>query len=126
MRQRGVTLGVVCAATCAVLAAGPSPQASSQAPSTPAAPAPKPQATGVREAAWSPDGKRLAITWYDQIWTMAPDGKDSRSLFKTGHLAERAGSGLVAGREVDRLRGGDERRVRCVGGGCRAVARRRG
>jgi gamma-glutamyltranspeptidase len=37
----------------------------------------------VREAAWSPDGKRLAITWYDQIWTMAPDGKDSRSLFKT-------------------------------------------
>jgi hypothetical protein len=24
--------------------------------------------TGVREAAWSPDGRRIAVTWFDAIW----------------------------------------------------------
>jgi gamma-glutamyltranspeptidase/glutathione hydrolase len=37
-------------------------------------------ATGVREAAWSPDGKRLAVTWFDAIWTMTPEGKDQKRL----------------------------------------------
>jgi gamma-glutamyltranspeptidase len=36
--------------------------------------------TGVREAAWSPDGKRLAITWFDAIWTVNPDGRDARRV----------------------------------------------
>ncbi len=39
-----------------------------------------PVTTGVREAAWSPDGKRIAVTLYDAIWTMTPDGKDPRRL----------------------------------------------
>lgn len=37
-------------------------------------------APGVREANWSPDGKRLVVTWFDQLWTMAPDGKDQKRL----------------------------------------------
>jgi len=47
--------------------------------------------TGVREAAWSPDGKRIAATWYDAIWTMGPDGKDPKRLVTTaqGWAAER-------------------------------------
>jgi gamma-glutamyltranspeptidase len=35
---------------------------------------------GVREAAWSPDGRRLAVTWDDVIWTMTPDGREARRL----------------------------------------------
>ena len=37
-------------------------------------------AAGVREAAWAPDGKRIAVSRYDAIWTMAPDGRDARRL----------------------------------------------
>lgn len=37
-------------------------------------------APGVREAAWSPDGKRLVVTWFDQLWTMTPDGKNQKRL----------------------------------------------
>jgi gamma-glutamyltranspeptidase/glutathione hydrolase len=35
---------------------------------------------GVREAAWSPDGKRLAVSRYDAVWTMAPDGKGAKRV----------------------------------------------
>ncbi len=45
--------------------------AQSQAASSPA---------GVREAAWSPDSRRLATTWFDAIWTMTPEGRDARRL----------------------------------------------
>jgi len=37
---------------------------------------------GIREAAWSPDGKRLAVSWFDAIWTMAPDGRDPKRVVK--------------------------------------------
>jgi len=47
--------------------------------------------TGVREAAWSPDGKRLAATWFDAIWTMTPDGKDMKRVVSApqGSASER-------------------------------------
>lgn len=47
--------------------------------------------TGVREAAWSPDGKRIAVTWYDAIWTMTPDGKAPKRVVSApqGWAAER-------------------------------------
>jgi gamma-glutamyltranspeptidase / glutathione hydrolase len=35
---------------------------------------------GVREAAWSPDGKRLAVSRFDLLWTMAPDGRDAKRI----------------------------------------------
>ena len=35
---------------------------------------------GVREAAWSPDGKRVAVSWFDAVWTMTPEGRDARRL----------------------------------------------
>ena len=41
-------------------------------------------APGVREASWAPDGKHLVVTWFDQLWTMAPDGKDQKRLNITG------------------------------------------
>ena len=35
---------------------------------------------GVREAAWAPDGKRVAVSRFDAIWTMTPDGKDAKHV----------------------------------------------
>lgn len=46
----------------------------------PQAAAASPQVTGVREAAWSPDGKRVAVTWFDAIWTMTPDGRGTKRV----------------------------------------------
>ena len=48
-------------------------------------------ASGVREAAWSPDGRRVAATRFETIWTMAPDGRDARRLVSKpdGWAAER-------------------------------------
>ncbi|HUQ87779.1 MAG TPA: hypothetical protein VM096_09480, partial [Vicinamibacterales bacterium] len=35
---------------------------------------------GLQEAAWSPDGKRIAVSYLDRIWTMTPDGKQARGI----------------------------------------------
>jgi gamma-glutamyltranspeptidase len=34
----------------------------------------------VREAAWSRDSKRLVVSRFDALWTMAPDGRDAKRL----------------------------------------------
>jgi len=36
--------------------------------------------SGMRDPAWSPDGKRLAVVILDRIWTTAPDGHDAHEL----------------------------------------------
>jgi gamma-glutamyltranspeptidase len=36
--------------------------------------------SGMRDPAWSPDGRRLAVVILDRIWTTAPDGRDAREL----------------------------------------------
>ena len=35
---------------------------------------------GVQEPSWSPDGKRVAVSYLDRIWTMAADGKQARPI----------------------------------------------
>ncbi len=35
---------------------------------------------GVQEPTWSPDGKRVAVSYLDRIWTMAADGKQARAI----------------------------------------------
>jgi gamma-glutamyltranspeptidase len=35
---------------------------------------------GVQDGAWSPDGKRVAISYLDRIWTLEPDGRQPRPL----------------------------------------------
>jgi gamma-glutamyltranspeptidase/glutathione hydrolase len=93
MRRSDVSLGIVSLSAFIVFAASPTPHASSRAVPRPtpqargrAASSPAPQvpsrvSTGVRETSWSPDGKRLAVTYYDAIWTMAPDGRAAKALF---------------------------------------------
>jgi gamma-glutamyltranspeptidase len=87
MRRRSV---IVLLAALSVLAASSavfsfqSTQAQTAADST-AIPA------GVREAAWSPDSKRLVVSRFGALWTMAPDGRDAkRVITKPGDwIAER-------------------------------------
>ena len=38
------------------------------------------RAGGIQDPAWSPDGRRLAFSYLDQIWISAPDGRDARPL----------------------------------------------
>src|SRR6187455_2595117 len=59
---------------------------------TPVSQEPATVTTGVREAAWSPDGKRIAVTWYDAIWTMTPDGKDPKRLVPEAQRSDRWGA----------------------------------
>jgi gamma-glutamyltranspeptidase len=35
---------------------------------------------GLQEPAWSPDGKRIAVSYLDRIWTMTPEGKQARAV----------------------------------------------
>ena len=35
---------------------------------------------GVQEPAWSPDGKRIAVSYFDRIWTLTPDGKQAKPI----------------------------------------------
>src|SRR6478735_10221136 len=35
---------------------------------------------GVQEPAWAPDGKRIAVSYLDRIWTMTPDGKQAKPV----------------------------------------------
>ncbi len=35
---------------------------------------------GVQEPAWSADGKRIALSYLDRIWTMTADGKQARAV----------------------------------------------
>lgn len=35
---------------------------------------------GVQEPAWSPDGKRVAVSYLDRIWTMTAEGRQAKSI----------------------------------------------
>jgi gamma-glutamyltranspeptidase len=35
---------------------------------------------GLREPAWAPDGKHLAVVFLDRIWTVLPDGREAHEL----------------------------------------------
>ncbi|MGE5243800.1 MAG: gamma-glutamyltransferase [Betaproteobacteria bacterium] len=51
---------------------------------------------GLRDPVWSPDGTRIAASWFDQVWTFAPDGKQARPLV-SGY-----GAGVAAGPLAER------------------------
>lgn len=44
---------------------------------------------GVQDPAWSPDGRRLAFSYLDRIWTSAPDGSRARQLRRASPATER-------------------------------------
>src|SRR6187549_697651 len=76
----GFAAGAFALGTFGTPLAARAPQARPAGQATPAPTAAIAGPSGIREAAWSPDGKRLAASWFDVIWTMAPDGKDAKKL----------------------------------------------
>src|SRR5215212_8255674 len=44
---------------------------------------------GVQEPAWSPDGKRIAVSYLDRIWTMTPEGKQAKAITAGSSAIER-------------------------------------
>ena len=45
--------------------------------------------TGLQDPAWAPDGKRIAVSYLDRIWTMTPDGRQARALTSESSGVER-------------------------------------
>jgi gamma-glutamyltranspeptidase/glutathione hydrolase len=41
---------------------------------------PSPTPRGTRDPAWSPDGRRLAFSYFDRIWTANAEGRDGKPL----------------------------------------------
>jgi gamma-glutamyltranspeptidase len=58
--------------------------------------------SGIREPAFSPDGKRLAVSWLDELWTMNPDGRDEKRVVtqRGGWLSEREPAWSPDGRSI--------------------------
>ena len=48
------------------------------------------QSRGLRDPAWSPDGRRIAASWFDRIWTFAPDGTQAHALVTSYAAGARA------------------------------------
>src|SRR5688572_27824209 len=40
----------------------------------------QPAVSGLQDPAWAPDGRRIAVSYLDRIWTMTPDGKQAKAL----------------------------------------------
>lgn len=38
------------------------------------------ESAGLRDPAWAPDGRRIAASWFDRIWTFDPTGRNPRRL----------------------------------------------
>jgi gamma-glutamyltranspeptidase len=55
---------------------------------------------GLREPAWSPDGKRLAVVFLDRVWTIGPDGRDGKPLTQDAAFVQRDPAWAPDGRRV--------------------------
>lgn len=67
-----------------------------------AAPAASSGPAGVREASWAPDGRRLAVSWFDEIWTMSPEGRDQKRVVSgtNGWISQRDPVWSADGRQI--------------------------
>jgi gamma-glutamyltranspeptidase len=86
--------------------------------------------TGLREPAWSPDGKRLAVVFLDRVWTIAADGRDGRPLIQDATAIQRdpawASDGSRIAYAMDRGEGFDLYASRIKGGAPERITRTAG
>lgn len=55
---------------------------------------------GLREPAWSPDNKRLAVVFLDRVWTISPDGRDARPVLSEESAVQREPAWAPDGRRI--------------------------
>jgi gamma-glutamyltranspeptidase len=58
--------------------------------------------TGMRDPAFSPDGRRIAVSWLEQVWTMTPSGRDHKRPVTSpgGWISERDPAWSPDGRQI--------------------------
>ncbi len=58
--------------------------------------------TGMRDPAFAPDGRRVAVSWFEQLWTMTPDGRDQKRVVSGGGtwVSERDPAWSPDGRQI--------------------------
>jgi Tol biopolymer transport system component len=58
--------------------------------------------SGIRSPRFSPDGKRLAVSWLDELWTIGPEGRDEKKVTPRngGWLSERDPAWSPDGRSI--------------------------
>ncbi len=44
---------------------------------------------GVQDPGWSPDGRQVAVSYFDRLWTMTPEGRQARALTTGSDALER-------------------------------------
>ena len=93
---------------------------------------------GARDPAWSPDGKRLAFSYFDRIWIAGPDGKNGKPLRPVDDARSRSESSAIErdpqwsadGKSIvfaiDRGEGFDVAIVPANGGDIRSITTTRG
>ena len=56
--------------------------------------------SGIQDPDWSPDGRRLALSFFDRIWISDPDGRGGRALRPESPAAERDPAWSADGRRI--------------------------
>src|SRR5262245_50312858 len=106
MKQPELRLAAVFAACLTAVGAGFSPPVRGPAEAGPyvwsQTSSRTPQADGIRDPAWSPDGKRLAVSRLEAIWTMTSDGRDAKRVVTKpeGWVSERDPAWSPDGRSI--------------------------
>ena len=67
---------------------------------------------GVQEPAWAPDGRRIAVSYLDRIWTMTPEGRQGKAVTAGDGSRDRARARVCARRQSPGLRRRPRRRLR--------------
>ena len=86
--------------------------------------------SGLREPAWSPDGRRLAVVFLDRVWVLDPDGRDGKALTPDATSVQRdpawSPDGVRIAYAMDRGEGFDIWVARAKGGTPERVTTSRG
>jgi gamma-glutamyltranspeptidase/glutathione hydrolase len=49
----------------------------------------QPSMSGLQDPVWSPDGRQIAVSYLERLWTMAPDGRQARAVTPAATVPQR-------------------------------------